>query len=294
MSAISEVKERVNINDLNATERKALMKNTFNRVSYFQTLFNVDRIELACEKVARGLREQIDRLLLEKKLVNERVPLEDLYSHLSAEMNTYNFDDGINKISTYFYDTDDMFQAAYYDFIRYIREHYFKEPFWFQITPTIRIHSPNGKNNNHYPRYHSDIGYGHPPEEFNLWLPLTDLLTGHGFTILPVADSTALLKSYDYDFPTMIEAAIDDKAFSQLCDDLSLPVTTRFGDVLAFDSRSIHSGQPMTIHSRASMDIRILPLSQYEKMDIEYQGSGRRRILFTPGHCYHTKNSDQI
>jgi hypothetical protein len=294
MSAVSELKERVNLNDLSSAERTALMKNTFSRVSYFQTLFNSDRVELACELQTRAFREQIDRILLEKKLITETVPLEDLHAHLSAEMNTYNFDDGINKISTYFYDTDDQFQAVYYNFIRHLRDHYVKEPFWFQLTPTIRIHSPNGKNNNHYPRYHSDIGYGHPPEEFNLWLPLTEELSGHGFTILPVADSAVLLQSFDYDFPAMIQAAIHDPTFSQRCDDLSLPVTTRFGDVLAFDSRSIHSGQPMTAHSRASMDIRILPLSQYEKMDIEYQGSGRRRILFTPGHCYHTKNSDQI
>ena len=49
--------------------------------------------------------------------------------------------------------------------------------------------------------------------------------------------------------------------------------------MLAFDSRCIHSGEPMKSHTRISMDIRILPLSQYEKMNIEYQGSGRRKIL---------------
>jgi hypothetical protein len=64
--------------------------------------------------------------------------------------------------------------------------------------------------------------------------------------------------------------------------------------MLAFDSRAIHSGEPMQIHTRISMDIRILPLSQYEKMTIEYQGSGRRKILFTPGHCYHQLDSDNF
>ncbi len=62
--------------------------------------------------------------------------------------------------------------------------------------------------------------------------------------------------------------------------------------MLAFDSRCIHTGVPLTAHTRISMDMRILPLSQYEKMDYAYQGLGRRKILFSPGHCYHEEHSD--
>jgi hypothetical protein len=71
-------------------------------------------------------------------------------------------------------------------------------------------------------------------------------------------------------------------------------VTTELGKIMAFDSRCIHTGEPLKMHTRASMDIRILPIKEYEKMNIEYQGSGRRKILFAPGHCYHPLNSDQI
>jgi hypothetical protein len=81
---------------------------------------------------------------------------------------------------------------------------------------------------------------------------------------------------------------------SRYCDSISNAVDTPFGKVFAFDSRCVHTGEPLKEHTRASMDIRILPLSEYEKMHIQYQGSGRRKILFEPGYCYHDKNSDHF
>lgn len=294
MSMEAETTKRVNLNNLSQAERQALTRKTYAKKSYFQTLFNQDQIELDCAQQSQAFRNEIQRLLLEKNLVTEQVNLEKLHEHLSDDMKTYGFDDGVNKISTCFYETDESFQQVYYDFIRHLRENYFKEPFWFQSTPTIRIHCPNGKNNHHYPRYHTDIGYGHPPEEINLWLPLTYVLSGHGFRTMSVTDSTEILHDFDYDFPAFINSAIEDKDFSNYCDTVSEPVTTELGKVLAFDSRCVHTGEPLRAHSRASMDIRILPLSQYEKMEIEYQGAGRRKILFAPGHCYHEKNSDQF
>jgi hypothetical protein len=294
MSATSEL-ERVNINSLSKVEKDALTENIFYRKSYFQTLFNnKDNVELNCEQSARRLRSEIDRLLLEKNLLAEPVPLENLHQYVSEEIKAYNINDGVNKISSLFYDTDDVFQEAYYQLIRDLRKNYFPEPFWFQATPTIRIHCPNGINNHHYPRYHNDIAYGHPPEEINLWLPLTSVLTGHGFRTMSLLSSIEVMKKFNFNFDSLIQNAIEDKVFSNYCDELSNPVTTELGNILAFDSRCIHTGEPLKIHTRASMDIRILPTAQYEKMDIQYQGSGRRKILFAPGHCYHEKNSDHI
>ena len=106
--------------------------------------------------------------------------------------------------------------------------------------------------------------------------------------------SRNILQPFNHDFAAFIQSAIHDKIFSQSCENNANPVTTAFGKMLAFDSRCIHSGEPMKSHTRISMDIRILPLSQYEKMNIEYQGSGRRKILFTPGNCYHANDSDQL
>lgn len=286
--------EKINLNTLSNDEKKVLIRTTYNDRSYFQSLFQSDYIEINCQESSRAFRSEIERILLEKGLIKESIALENLHEVLSDEMKSYNFDDGVNKISTFFYDTDSSFINIYHQYIKYLRENFVKEPFWFQETPTIRIHCPNGKNNHHYPRYHSDISYGHPPEEINIWLPLTELLDGHSFQRLSVDASRNILERFDYDFNSFIHGAIHDTNVNQTCESVASPVKTAFGTMLAFDSRCIHSGEPMKKHTRISMDIRILPLSQYEKMNIEYQGSGRRKILFKPGNCYYKYNSDHL
>ncbi|MBX3710090.1 MAG: hypothetical protein KIT56_08305 [Gammaproteobacteria bacterium] len=294
MNTTVAANNRANLNTLSHDEKKALIKKTYSGCSYFQDLFHHDHVEVDCMTSSIAFRNEIERLLWEKNLVKEKIALENLHEVLSDEIKAYNFNDGVNKLSTFFYDTDKQFQAVYHQYIKFLREHFVKEPFWFQDTPTIRIHCPNAENSHHYPRYHSDISYGHPPEEMNIWLPLTDLLDGHSFRTLSVEASNQILEKYDYDFDAFIHDAIHDKAFTQRCESVGLPVNTPFGNMLAFDSRCVHSGEPMKSHTRVSMDIRILPLSQYEKMEIEYQGAGRRKILFTPGNCYHTHDSDHL
>lgn len=292
MTAIEN--ERINLNQLSSEQRKQLTRETYCKKSYFQHLFMCDWIEPNSSQVSMALRHEIERILLEKNLIPQAISLENLHEHLSDEMKTYNFNDGVNKITTEFYETDASFMNAYNQLIYLIRSTIIKEPFWFQSTPTIRIHCPNGKNSDHYPRYHTDIGYGHPPEEINFWLPLTNTSAGdHGFRVMSISESTQLLAEFDYDFPSFIDRAIQDKAFSAHCHTLSIPVLTPFGQILAFDSRCVHTGEPLKTHTRISIDIRILPLSQYQNMSIEYQGSGRRKIIFAPGQCYHEQNSDE-
>lgn len=294
MSTILSEKQRTNLNTLTAVQKQNLARHTYSKKSYFENLFSTDSIENECIKQSMALRNEISRLLIERNLIPHEHPLEKLHEILSDEMKAYNFDDGVNKISTFFYDTDNQFLSVYYDFIKHVRQTFIKEPFWFQATPTIRIHCPNGLNNNHYPRYHTDVNYGHPPEEINIWLPLTEILDGHSFRCMTLEQSKNVLQQFDFDFSQFINSAINDKTFSNFCDTISHPVTTEFGNFLAFDSRCIHTGEPMKSHTRISMDIRILPLSEYEKMDIEYQGAGRRKILFTPGNCYLHKSSDEL
>jgi hypothetical protein len=294
MTTAVQARSYPNLNNLSPQERIELTKLTYAKTSYFQTLFNQDHVEFNCTPFSIAFRQEIERLLIEKNLIEKSYPLEKLHEILNDEMKTYNFDDGVNKISTYFYETDSLFMQVYHQFIHFLRTDFIKEPFWFQAVPTLRIHCPNAKNSNHYPRYHADIAYGHPPEEINLWLPLTDMLEGHSFRTMPLIESKKMLEKYNYDFSAFINDAIHDRNLTLACNTVSNPAPTAFGDVLAFDSRCIHTGEPLLAHTRISMDIRILPLSQYEKMEIEYQGSGRRKILFAPGHCYHEKNSDHF
>lgn len=291
---ISEKNEqkKINLNSLTPAERMKLTRDTYSTSSYFQNHFHQDQSEFDCAEISHALRAEIERMLMQKNIINAPIQLEQLHQVISDEMKAYNFDDGVNKVTTYFYETDDSFQSHYYKLIKFIRHNIIKEPFWFQATPTIRIHCPNGLNNHHYPRYHTDVGYGHPPQEINFWMPLTDVVDGHGFRSMSFADSHNLMKALDYDFNKLIHQAITDKSFSAYCNTLSPPVSTPFGKIAAFDSRCIHTGEPLKSHTRVSIDIRVLPLSEYDKISIEYQGSGRRKILFTPGNCYHEQDCD--
>jgi hypothetical protein len=289
---MNAIATRINLNTLSKSDKQVLAKKTYAKNSYFQELFQQDHIQLECEKFSYSFRNEIERILIEKNLIKNKVSLHRLHEVLSDEMKTYNFDDGVNQISTYFYETDPSFMQVYYQYIQFLREHFIKEPFWFQGTTTLRIHCPNAKNSHHYPRYHTDIAYGHPPEEINIWLPLTDIFSGHGFRTLSVPSSKIIIEDFDYDYEKFIHKAIHDKDFSSYCDTFATPAATPFGNMLAFDSRCIHTGVPLISHTRVSIDIRILPLSQYKNMTIEYQGSGRRKILFNPGQCYHEHDSD--
>ena len=282
------------LNTLSDVEKQSLTRDIYTKPGYFSTLFQTNHIEIECAAFSNRFRAEIERLLHEKNIAPHCTQLETLHEHLSDEMRAYNFDDGVNKISTYFYETDKQFTQLYYQFIQFLRNTLLLEPFWFQATPTIRIHCPNAKNSHHYPRYHTDIGYGHPPEEMNLWMPLTHLLDRHGFRRMSVAQSQQILEKFDYQFDAFIDQAIHNKTFSSHCDALSQPVSTPFGSLLAFDARCIHTGEPLRSHTRISIDIRITPISQFEKRAVNYQGLGRRRVLFQPGHCYHPVNSENL
>lgn len=62
----------------------------------------------------------------------------------------------------------------------------------------------------------------------------------------------------------------------------------------AFDSRCIHTGEPLMNHTRASIDIRIMPVEDYDNLEVEYQGLGRLKILYAPGQAYYPLSSDKL
>lgn len=288
--------EKANIHALASTERAALYRSEYQGKSRFQKEFGADAVDLDIGEYGQIFRAELLRLLASKQTIRGDEPLESLHLHLEQEMKDYNFNDGVNKITTLLYDTDDEFSSTYLGFIKNILGPLFPYPFLFQATPTIRIHCPKGKNSDHYPRYHTDIGYGHPPQEINLWIPLTapQPPQQHGFRRMSHHDSAVLLDSFGYDFAPFIDRAIKNKDFNQSLNTKSPQVSTPFGKIHAFDSRCIHTGEPLESHTRASIDIRIIPLEDFARLPVEYQGTGRRRILYKPGECYHSVTSDNL
>jgi hypothetical protein len=287
-----------NLNELLSEEKANLMKQEFEKISPFEELFpGKSYIKMECKEFYYKFRNKIEELLIQKEIVKEvNFPLEELHLHISQDLKDYNFNDGVNKITTLFYENDQELSALYLDFIKEFVKPNFKFPFYFQAIPTIRIHCPNAKNSNHYPRYHTDIGYGHPAQEINFWLNLTEPFghQKHGFRIMNLEDSLKLYRSYNYNFANIIKNAIESTDFNKNCETNAILIDNKAGEILAMDSRCFHSGEPLINHTRISIDIRIISVEEYSKLPIIYQGAGRMKILFAPGYCYHNLNSNLI
>ncbi len=287
---------RPNIHLLALKERTEFMHKKFQAKSRFQRELFTDRIDLDCGEYAQKLRAEVLRLLSEKGIGVPGGDLENLHKHVSDDLKEYNFDDGVNKISTLLYDTDKSYLGVYHDMIKNCIQHHFPYPFYFQATTTIRIHCPNGRNSDHYPRYHTDVNYGHPPEEINIWIPLTSPVKPqyHGFRLTNLETTRKILTEFGYDFAPFIERAVSDKEFNHRISESAPEVKTPFGMMKAFDSRCIHTGEPLMNHTRASIDIRIMPVEDYDNLEVEYQGLGRRKILYAPGQAYYPLSSDKL
>lgn len=281
---------------LSDAERKSFYRKEYSSQSRFQRAFGKDRVDMEIGEFGALFRSEVMRLLAAKGAVSGKETLEELHQSLPQDMKDYNFNDGVNSITTLLYDTDDAFTAIYHRFIREVVSRHFPYPFWFQATPTMRLHCPGGKHSDHYPRYHSDISYGHPPQEINIWIPLTQAKAPqqHGFRCMDVEASRTVLEAFDYDFGPFIDRAIHDKPFDYELNEKAPQVETPLGKMAAFDARCIHTGEPLEQHTRASIDIRIIAVDDFNALPVEYQGTGRRRILYIPGECYHALSSDRL
>ena len=61
-----------------------------------------------------------------------------------------------------------------------------------------------------------------------------------------------------------------------------------------FDSRCLHSTIPLINHTRVSIDVRIVPVSEFKKYKNIYQGTGRTKVKFIPGEGYNEMSIDKI
>ena len=88
-----------------------------------------------------------------------------------------------NKISVSFYETSNILNDLYYKFIREVISPKFQDNIYFQAIPTFRFHFPNQEGYDWNDRYHTDIMLGHPPFEFNVWLPFTNVYSSNSMRI---------------------------------------------------------------------------------------------------------------
>jgi hypothetical protein len=255
------------------------------KLSYDTTKFDWDRA--------------IRRLLIDKGIGDEQTimaldDLSNLHTVLDAKWMTLD-ESELNQASIACYEIDRDFKDLYQRFIRDVIAREFGQPVWWQRTPTIRFHFPRQEGFDWRVRYHTDIMLGHPPQEVNVWIALTRTYGTNSMCIAELEPSYRILRELDFDFARFAEKVQYDDELAGTCARIAQSLTLNYGEFIAFDPRCIHATQNnMTDHTRISIDLRVLPEGEREHMRFVYRGTGRRRMLFAPGHYYDERSSREI
>lgn len=243
----------------------------------------------------------IRRMLVAKRLLSAAQEaslsaLEDLHRVLPPDVMNLDASE-INEVSRQFYEQDREFLDTYERFYRdEIRARVTDgSDFLFQSTPTIRFHFPNQTGFKWSPRFHTDVMLGHPPQEVNLWLPVTRTFGSNTMRLAGLADSLRILEGVALDFREFARRVQEDPGMQADCHAVSTPVSLDYGRYVAFDSRCLHATQEnKTDSTRISLDFRVLPLEDYRGLTVKYRGTGRRQMLFEQGHYYDARSSAQL
>ncbi len=143
---------------------------------------------------------------------------------------------------------DSKIYEEYYSLLQTTIMPYYSNHFFIQSKPAIRIHYPGART----VQYHSDEWYGHGPEVFNFWLPLTKAENSNSLYVASIEDSAASLKYLET--KKAIQPEIDDylRKFCQ-------PLSINNGDIYCFNSKIIHGSEiNETPFTRVSVDFRLL------------------------------------
>jgi hypothetical protein len=143
-------------------------------------------------------------------------------------------------------------RSTYNNFVRAVIAPHVGEPFYYQATPTFRVHLPG---NVAVGEFHVDAKYHHPQGEETFWLPLTDAT---GTSSVWVADDDDVLHLFE----------------------------ARPGDVMKFSAVTRRHGNKLntTGRSRVSFDFRCLPVRCLPS--IEGPPSEHAKLRFIPGGYY--------
>ena len=151
-----------------------------------------------------------------------------------------------------FYAGFTRWREVYDRFVRIVVAPRVHEPFYYQATPSFRVHLPG---NVAVGEFHTDERYHHPLGEDNFWVPLTDAA---GTSSVWIADDDGVLRAVDAHPGQVVQ-------FSA--------VTRRHGNV-----------PNVTGRSRVSFDFRCLPVRCLPEVD--GPPSRHARLRFIPGEYY--------
>ena len=180
------------------------LKEIFKIQSTLQKKFNTDFLTKESLSINK-FKQRVCDMLKNYISVDKIDRLENLHKVLlNKDMIHYN-DTGVNDVTKIFYEKDVEMESIYHEFITKDLLPYFGFDFYFQNTPNIRFHFPGADNSDHYPRWHSDMHYGHPPKEINILIPLT-INKDFGFRVIGLDKSNDYFKESNYN----LEKSMDD------------------------------------------------------------------------------------
>ena len=141
--------------------------------------------------------------------------------------------------------------------------------------------------------HHSDTMFGDFCEQINCWLPLTRCRGSNALQCASFDRSIDILARFcaDFDFDPQIfrnsrdlfySKSQNDSAFQRYVAGSCASVDADYGELLMFDARLIHgTAENQQNETRVSLDFRILPLSEYERIRSRYGSTG----VAMPEHC---------
>ena len=273
-------------------EDRELFLSDYNSLSLTEKIFSKWMHQSKYDTKKIKFKENIIKELLKKDFITKKkfsdynFELEKL--HLCLKSDLKNLDESEqNEISISFYETSDIIKETYIKFIKKIVSPLFSEEIYYQVVPTFRFHFPNQKGYDWQDRYHTDIMLGHPPYEFNLWIPFTKVYGSNSMRLMPFTESKKVIESCNKDFELFAEKTQYDEDFIYELKKNSSPLEMNYGDFIIFDPRCLHCTQYNdTKDTRISMDIRIIMKSALNSYSREYRTTGRKKMPFLPGHYF--------
>ena len=266
---------------------------------------------LSHSSVAFELAAEVERLLIEKGIVSQKVELSELHEYVSLK-NLQVDEHFMNPVNTSFYETSDLFRKLYFDLISYIAKEIFEFDFIFQETPNVRFLFPTGHEKRSeklvgLPGQHSDTMLGHSFEEINCWLPITDCYGSNSLLLSDLETGIQVLSKVmddlDWDLDRYFLEGRDyyrrkvsvDEGISLLIDKHTKPLKLKVGDFVAFDTRCLH-GSPLNKEgsTRVSIDFRIIPLHRYKLLTRSYRSNGRTRRRFMRGDVFYETSARDL
>lgn len=208
-------------------------------------------------------------------LLKEDFELENLHLHISPT--------NIPQLYEALYSAFDNinFYKEYYNLLKDYITPFYSQRFLIQMKPAIRIQYPNQRT----VQYHSDEWYGHGPEVYNFWLPLTNVNESNSIYISSPEDSDEALNYLEKS--KAIQPEIDSH-LRKFCN----PIKMSHGEIFCFNSKIIHGTEVnITGKTRISIDFRLLH---------EGNSSGTKKIneFYLPFHYEeqwpHLKNATNL